>query len=159
MIIAKQKIKSSIVNEIGKFAILWSCFERYCCNNHCNSSILKNKSELISISDEKAKILHDTLKKRMEINNNNTNDYIQCGLYPKGSNQHSKDDELYMEQFINDSDKPNDNIIGCLLVIQRIRNNMMHGLKDIHGLEEQIDLFQAVNGVLENICEHYFNTK
>ena len=40
---------------------------------------------------------------------------------------------------------------GCLLVIYRIRNNLMHGLKCIEQLNDQFELFQAVNGVLESL--------
>ena len=40
---------------------------------------------------------------------------------------------------------------GCLLVIFRIRNNLMHGLKCIEQLNDQLELFKAVNGVLESL--------
>ena len=40
---------------------------------------------------------------------------------------------------------------GCLLVIYRIRNNLMHGLKCIEQLNDQIKLFEAVNDVLETL--------
>ena len=40
---------------------------------------------------------------------------------------------------------------GCLLVIYRIRNNLMHGLKCIEQLNDQLELFQTVNGVLESL--------
>ena len=40
---------------------------------------------------------------------------------------------------------------GCLLVIHRLRNNLMHGLKLIEELNEQLTLFQAANEVLESI--------
>lgn len=42
---------------------------------------------------------------------------------------------------------------GCLLVIYRIRNNLMHGLKMVEELNNQLKLFKAVNGVLESIRE------
>jgi hypothetical protein len=56
-----------------------------------------------------------------------------------------------MLHFINNDINEIDNIIGCLLIVQRIRNNMMHGLKDICDLNEQLELFQAANEVLEGI--------
>ena len=42
---------------------------------------------------------------------------------------------------------------GCLLAIYRIRNNLMHGLKMVEQLNDQFELFQAVNDVLESIKE------
>lgn len=40
---------------------------------------------------------------------------------------------------------------GCLLVIHRIRNNLMHGLKLLGQLDDQIELFRAANEVSESI--------
>lgn len=54
--------------------------------------------------------------------------------------------EKFMEQ------KEEDVRCGCLLVIYRIRNNLMHGLKCIEQLNDQLKLFEAVNGVLETLC-------
>ena len=42
-------------------------------------------------------------------------------------------------------------VCGCLLVIRRIRNNMMHGLKAVSELDKQIELFRSANEVLESI--------
>lgn len=40
---------------------------------------------------------------------------------------------------------------GCLLIIYRIRNNLLHGLKIITELNEQITLFREINKFLEKI--------
>lgn len=42
---------------------------------------------------------------------------------------------------------------GCFLVIHRIRNNLMHGIKLLEELDGQIELFRAANAVLESIGE------
>ena len=42
-------------------------------------------------------------------------------------------------------------VLGCLMSIYRIRCNMMHGLKIVKQLDNQYELFKAVNGVLESI--------
>ena len=151
MNIAGQKIKNSVVTEIGKFAILWNYFEHSHCNNHCNSSKIKEIANFINISEEKTNNLREALKNRMDIYEENITSYVHQGLHPTGSYPPKEQDELYMNLFINDNNEPIINTIGCLLVIQRIRNNMMHGLKDIHELESQLELFKAVNGVLEDI--------
>lgn len=41
---------------------------------------------------------------------------------------------------------------GCLLVLHRIRNNLMHGMKLLEGLDGQIELFRAATAVLESIA-------
>lgn len=42
---------------------------------------------------------------------------------------------------------------GCLLVLHRIRNNLMHGMKLLEELDGQIELFQAATAVLESVGE------
>ncbi len=54
-----------------------------------------------------------------------------------------------MKQFL--EQKGDDLLYGCLLVIYRIRNNLMHGIKLLEELDGQIELFRAANDVLENI--------
>ena len=57
-----------------------------------------------------------------------------------------------MRDFINLDELVNsDWICGALLCIYRIRNNLLHGLKELSELNGQIGLFKSMNNVLENI--------
>ena len=47
------ELKNETVLEIGRFAILWNCFERNCCNNNCNPSSIKKISGSIQLDMEK----------------------------------------------------------------------------------------------------------
>ena len=153
MIIAGQRVNNDIVTEIGKFAILWNHFEHFYCNNrHGLAKNIKIVADSIKIDEEKMNIFREALNNRMESRFENTITYVSQGLHPTGSNKSSKENKLYMEKFINNDNNQN-NIIGCLLVIGRIRNNMMHGLKDISELNGQLELFQSINGVLEDLSK------
>ena len=80
-----------------------------------------------------------------------TEDYVNTGLYPDNARRSKTDKEerKAMEDFINQS---GDEIaLGCLMTIYRIRCNMMHGLKIVEQLDDQYELFKAVNGVLESV--------
>ena len=55
---------------------------------------------------------------------------------------------------LSDSEK----LLSAILICHRIRCNMFHGLKDsnatdITGLDAQVDLFRAVNSVLESLVD------
>ena len=76
-------------------------------------------------------------------------EYVETGLYPGNAHQSQEEDRLLMEKFM--EQKEDDLRCGCLLVIYRIRNNLMHGLKCIEQLNDQLELFRAVNGVLESL--------
>ena len=56
-----------------------------------------------------------------------------------------------MQMFLLQIGNNDELVCGCLLVIRRIRNNMMHGLKVIKELNDQIELFRSANEVLESI--------
>lgn len=47
--------------------------------------------------------------------------------------------------------KGRDSIVGGLIAIYRIRNNLFHGIKEIKDLNKQIELFKAMNSFLEQV--------
>ena len=103
------------------------------------------------------KIIHppnfreEPLNKRRSFYNMIIHEYVQQGLSPIGARQPQEDDKRLMEEFLKQSG--DDLTCGCLLTIYRIRNNLMHGLKQIEDLDTQLDLFKAVNEVLESVRE------
>lgn len=58
---------------------------------------------------------------------------------------------LIMRQFL---EQTGDELTrGFLLVLHRIRNNLMHGMKLLEELDGQIELFCTATSVLESIGE------
>ena len=150
MKIAEYEIKDRVVTEIGKFAILWNCFERTFCNNNCSPSVIIRISNDIVIDNEKKQTLVDVIKRRQYLlYDDDVNNYVNDGLHPENARQSDEEIKQYMLDFIDQSSR--DTKIGCLLVIHRIRNNLMHGLKIPENLIGQYELFKAVNGVLESV--------
>ena len=149
MEIKGEKLNDELVIEIGRFAILWNCFERFQCDNACNPKKIKTVASLISIDKNKQADLAAVLNKRCSWFGQVISEYVETGLYPGNARQNQETDKRLMEKFMEQSDE--DLRCGCLLVIYRIRNNLMHGLKCIEQLNEQLELFQAVNGVLESV--------
>ncbi|MEE0945360.1 MAG: hypothetical protein U0M42_00855 [Acutalibacteraceae bacterium] len=149
MVINGFKLNDELIMEIGKFTILWNCFERYQCQNLCNPTKIKSISSSLNIKKEEMLELANVLNKRRSWFGQVIPDYVETGLHP-GNARMSRAEELHlMEDFM--EQKSDDMRCGCLLVIHRIRNNLMHGLKRIEQLNDQLELFQAVNGVLESV--------
>ncbi|SDA30323.1 hypothetical protein SAMN02910447_03170 [Ruminococcus sp. YE71] len=144
-------INNDVVSEIGKFAILWNCFERTICNNHCKPKVISEKAKSICIDQNKKDDLIRAINDRKYLLNWNVSEYIENGLYPDNAiiNQSFDKDCKSINNFINQTDENTNE--GCLLFIYRIRNNLMHGLKIPRDLNGQYELFKAVNGVLESI--------
>lgn len=149
MKIKNYNLDDELILEIGKFSVLWNCFERFQCSNSCSPNKIKTICANISIEKDKEVVLATVLNKRRSFYNMIIPEYVQQGLSPIGARQPQEDDKRLMEEFLKQSG--DDLTCGCLLTIYRIRNNLMHGLKQIEDLNNQLNLFKAVNEVLESV--------
>ena len=146
--ILNENFSEEIVNEIGKFTILWCNFEKEYCNTRCSSDKIRNISMIYSVDE----CLLRNLSKKLQLRVSDIEDissYVKFNLIPLEADQPTEDDRLEMKKFV---EYKGDNLLrGALLTIYRIRNNLLHGLKVISELNEQIELFKAMNLVLENL--------
>ena len=145
------ELHDETVMEIGKFAILWNMFEKKYCNNNYSPRALKSIISNIDINKDAMNIFANELDDRRCWFNMLVPEYARLSLHPGNARLSNKEDIDIMVRFINKEE--GDNILGCLLIIARIRNNLMHGLKIAEQLDDQIELFKAANLVLESINE------
>ena len=149
MRIKEFELKEETVVEIGKFAILWNLFEHDYCDNHCNPKKIIEKVSEIYVDDKAQMELSWVLNERRNWSAQLEMDYVRESLHHESSKKSSEEEMQMMCNFLK---WEGDNMLcGCLLVIHRIRNNLMHGIKNAEELDDQIDLFKAANNVLENI--------
>lgn len=147
MLIKGYELSDELIVEIGKFAVLWNLFEKDYCGYHCTPNTIIEACEYISISNEKQVVLAKALNARRLWFDQLYHNFILSGLY--SDDRHPKEDEIkYIESFLK---QEADTTCGCLLCISRIRNNLMHGLKDVETLNSQLEIFRAANGILESI--------
>lgn len=128
---------------VGKFAILWNIFEREKCGNHCTTSKIE---ELTFNTSDKWQRLAEVLKRRQEQFDLTEGQYIARKLRQRGLNSEQIEK---IKRFLQSNGQ--EDVIGGLFAIYRIRNNMFHGLKEYQMLNTQKELFDAVNNVLESI--------
>ena len=151
MQIKGRNLKNKTVLEIGKFAILWNCFEKEYCNNNCKAAVIREKANLIQIDiGTQAKFADVINKRRIKLGQSIT-EYITNGLHGENAHGSPETDMNTMCKFLEKCGDYDELVCGCLLVIRRIRNNMMHGLKAVSELDKQIELFRSANEVLESI--------
>ena len=151
MQIKGRNLKNETVLEIGKFAILWNCFEKEYCNNNCKAAVIREKANLIQIDIGTQANFADVLNKRRIILGQSITEYITNGLHGENAHGSPETDMNTMCKFLEQCGDYDELVCGCLLVIRRIRNNMMHGLKAVSELDKQIELFRSANEVLESI--------
>lgn len=136
-------LQQDTVLSIGKFAILWNIFEREKCNNYCTVSKIE---KLIFNTSDKWHQLAEVLKRRQEQFDLTEEQYITRKLRRQGLNSERIEK---INKFLQSNGQ--EDIVGGLFAIYRIRNNMFHGEKDYQMLDGQKELFDAVNNVLESV--------
>ena len=138
-----RELNIETVLEIGKFTILWNIFEKEKCRNNCNGDEL---AKLIcrKSTNQNWQNLAIALVRRRDLYRENTISYINDGLsLGRGLKEIEK---ICIKDFINSNGQTS--LIGGLIAIHRIRNNMFHGLKIWTDLDNQIELFKSLNEFL-----------
>ncbi|MBQ8753969.1 MAG: hypothetical protein IJZ19_02985 [Lentisphaeria bacterium] len=152
MEIRRYDLSEEIVLEVGKFAILWNWFECNFCDNDCNSTKIEDISKRIHIAEKVQKNFADELKNRCFSFGLSEMDYVKESLHPEKARRSSEKDMEIMNNFIKQSGSESTH--GCLLVLYRMRNNLMHGLKCLDELDKQLELFRAATAVLDGIVDN-----
>ena len=71
-----------------------------------------------------------------------------------GSWQLIKSINDYVFEYLNNMPLNNIQLLeGCLYVCLRLRNNLFHGVKLYYSLDDQIEIFKALNNLLEEILK------
>ncbi len=149
MNIKGHNLNDELVVEIGKFTILWNIFERCECYYNCNPTSIKNACEHITIDEKKQSKLSEVLNDRCSWFCQDIYNYVEVSLHPNNARQSTQEDKTKMVNFL--KQEGTELSQGCLLVIHRVRNNLLHGLKLLEDLNDQLLLFKAINEVLESI--------
>lgn len=149
MQIKGHNLNDELITEIGTFAVLWGWFEKNYCSNKCTPTLIIDIAEYISINNKAQEDFAVALNARREWFEQlyTDYDYIATGLYSEDRTP-NKMARIHIGNFL---EQCGGSVAGCLLCVQRIRNNMMHGLKNLETLNEQISIFETANAVLESI--------
>ena len=142
-------LNEETVFEIGRFSILWSIFENQFCHLKCTSSVLAEIAPTLTIDPAARARFAEALRCRCDLYKLLSADYVRFSLHPSGSRLSSEDEQMLMQRFI--EHRGGESTLGCLLIIRRLRNNLMHGLKLPEQLDDQLELFRAMNDVLEHL--------
>ena len=149
MYIRSYNLSEEIVREIGRFAILWNCFENTFLRCECSAGQIRNQYVNIYIDKSSQVEFAKALNNRLRNFHISVQEYVDDRLHPALADPSNPANKQAMKDFI--EQRGEDNRLGCLLIIYRLRCNMMHGLKEIYDLNNQLELFSTMNDVLESI--------
>ena len=150
MIIKDKNINDKMIAEIGKFTVLWSLFEKNNDNYITIDKLPVIAASITHINAETVKNLATALQGRVDILASGIEEYIGYNLIPGGARPMSDDNKAKMGLFIGSNGQQS--LVGGLIAVYRIRNNLLHGLKELTELNGQIELFRAMNALLEEIA-------
>ncbi|MGE4501229.1 MAG: hypothetical protein AB7C96_12845 [Hydrogenovibrio sp.] len=138
-------------NAIYDFSLLWSFFEGSKLNCNCN---VKEIRRFVSQLNQRGRIDSFNIDKYVQ--------YLQTRYYVDGRlTDHYK--KLYLERsgnpaevlemLCNERCSTAVQLIGCLVVVFRLRNNLFHGEKWQYQIQGQLKNFQYANDFLRNIMD------
>jgi len=138
-------LENETILEIGKFSILWGCFEWKYFDNNCNKNKIDNYAK--KINNENAELLvlcYNIINKLRSLYNHDSNTIIE--------RLHSGIMSSEIEKCLKTDCSDKLSIIqGTLYICYRVRNNMFHGEKCEFFLNEQKDLFKKINFLLNQL--------
>lgn len=141
----KIDMNSEAFQVVKDFALIWNIFESTCCNKHCTPDIMW-RGRAINTS-EKIVIQTFTFFKERYIDNDDVNERFNS-LNIKNHKDEIKKILLDIAPDIEDQAK------ACRIIIQRLRNNMFHGEKDVTKLSEQYKLLELANTFLTDTIDN-----
>ena len=100
MWIKGHNLDDELIVEIGKFSILWNCFERFQFDNNCNAEKIRFVCSRICIDKDKQAELAKVLNERRSWFGQTIPEYVETGLYPGNAHQSQEEDRLLMEKFM-----------------------------------------------------------
>ncbi|MCL2847848.1 MAG: hypothetical protein FWE13_03760 [Firmicutes bacterium] len=143
----KEEYKDIIPNDIPENELIFNINMNAICNR---------KKYFAMKASQPFKEFAIELKSRADFLGLNVEDYVKKNLYPEKYaivTEHEKSTILpQVIEFINNGGTVAAKHYVAILAIFRIRNNMFHGLKWIHRLNNQVRLFETMNAVLEEIA-------
>jgi hypothetical protein len=87
------------------------------------------------------------------------NRYVEAGatnyLFTQLHMRNNDNPALVKAVLLGENIKPSDQLIACLVIVYRFRNNFFHGLKWAYGLRNQLDNFTHASTLLAECMKRF----
>jgi len=143
-------VKEETILEIGKFSILWNMLEERYFDKCMTDKKVPDVANFIysdNIQQYCLNLVHALLKYLNEDKKTITIEKIRKKLYSESWNGSYSE----MERTILGKSNNVELLIGSMLLLLRLRNNLFHGEKDTYKINAQLELFSAANTLLDKL--------
>lgn len=141
------QITQETIQSVGEFSINWSLFEKYYCDCFCKPWKI---DEIIDFSPYEEKIVPLIPKFRTLMNawfkyqNKEINDDGVSDILYTEENEGSN----YRSRIVSFLTSDSTSVVDCMLCIERLRNNLLHGEKEAFELNRQRELIETATSIL-----------
>lgn len=132
---------------LGNFTVLWAQFELNYCDKFASPKKIHDMMNDFE-PDKKLCSLCEIIRVSALDYIGNYDEYTMSQRIYSSTNGGRPEYIARIKSFIEDGEMDFD---GCMLFIERIRNNLLHGEKDIYTLPVQKKMFNAINSLLDEI--------
>lgn len=149
-----EKLNVNLNNEdldsIKDFSLIWNVFESKVCKKNFSPDRVQ---EGINSKDYTLKNFSKELK------------YFQNRYITEGHANHrfaflyfrnKKSEQFCKDVLLGNITELNEIILGLVLIVYRLRNNLFHGVKNMAVIDEQKDNFGMANQILSKILDKYY---
>lgn len=135
--------------EVKNFALVWNIFEGRICN--CSFDIgqieRKLKNRTINLADFQPYITY--FKDRYTTNGSMDNCFD--GLYFRSGDQRDFVKKVLLE--LEENITLTEYVLAITIIVYRLRNNLFHGIKEMHSIDNQRDNFNNANQFLMKLID------
>jgi hypothetical protein len=143
----KLRIKKKNIKATLMFTLYWNIFEHVTCNDNFSITKLRDIIRLRNLNQTCFLEYYNYFKNRYTLNGSVT-DRFNFLMF------RNQNDKQYVYNCLLNQMPNNEQLISSLfLIIQRLRNNIFHGLKEIEVLEVQEPNFNVANKAIITFLE------
>ena len=145
----KYGFQPETVTVIGEFTICWNQFELQYCETFAKPQKILNL-DFSQLADSLSPLV-TTFKSELLLWFKLVNVAVDDDGVKRVMFSINNDGKQYRDGIVKYLSSDSTDINLCLLCIERIRNNLLHGLKDVYRLDEQAALLQSAVNILAKI--------
>ncbi|SHK05334.1 hypothetical protein [Pseudozobellia thermophila] len=149
-----EKLNVDLNNEdldsIKDFALIWNIFESKVCGMNFSPNRVQE-----GINSKKYKI-KDFSEELKYFQNRYVTDGEMNYRFPFLYFRNKKSEEFSKDVLLGNKSEVNEVILGLVLIIYRLRNNLFHGVKDMAVINEQKENFEMANYILSKILDEFY---
>lgn len=149
LLVERYGLNEGILISIGQFSILWCQFEQYFFDSDAKQWKIIKWAENYPV-DEVLLACCENVRSSSSTYLCDTGMLTITNRIYSESNQGNEETQKFIYNFLNRID-PETTLKGCMLYIQRIRDNLFHGLKAVYSLNDQKYMFDTINKFLNYI--------